>query len=132
MTAIAFRTEKATSDVREENMTELLSGLVAEPGRVTDVPDAARGALLVEITVLQARLASLAEAILIQTLPRAAEQRTADRLLQVDEAAALLGVDARWIRRRARVLPFVRRLSGKAIRISEDGLRRWVAARRVG
>jgi hypothetical protein len=112
-------------------MTDTLKALVASPDRIADLPDAEIRRLLVEITVLQSRLSSVAEAILVRVLPRDDKARTEDRLLQVDEAAALLGVDGRWIRRRARVLPFVRRLSGKAIRVSEEGLKRWVAGRRA-
>jgi len=112
-------------------MTDTLSALVASPDRIVDLPDMEIRRLLVEITVLQSRLSSLAEAILLRVLPRDDGTRSEDRLLQVDEAAALLGVDERWIRRRARVLPFVRRLSGKAIRISEEGLKRWVAGKRA-
>jgi excisionase family DNA binding protein len=111
-------------------MTDTLNALAANPDRIADLPDTEIRRLLVEITVLQARLSSLVEGILIRVLPRADKVQAEDRLLQVEEAAAMLGVDERWIRRRARTLPFVRRLSGKAIRISEEGLKRWVAGKR--
>jgi hypothetical protein len=53
-----------------------------------------------------------------------------DRLLTPEEAAEIMGVSPRWLRRRAKALPFARRLSRKALRFSETGLRRYLAARR--
>lgn len=52
------------------------------------------------------------------------------RLLTVQEAASLLGVTPDWLYRHADRLPFTKRLSRKALRFSEGGLRRWIAARR--
>jgi hypothetical protein len=109
-------------------MTDTLSHCLANPGHVSSLTDVEIERVLIETTVLQGRLSSLAEAVLLRVLSRKHDSEARDRLLDVDEAAAFLGVDGRWIRRRARVLPFVRRLSGKAIRISEEGMRRWVAA----
>src|SRR5437879_4761224 len=53
-----------------------------------------------------------------------------DRWLKDEEAAALLGVSTRWLRRHGPNLPFRRSLSGKIIRYSEAGLRRWQARQR--
>ncbi|PYJ66216.1 MAG: hypothetical protein DME76_17365 [Verrucomicrobia bacterium] len=53
-----------------------------------------------------------------------------DTLLTVDEAAALLHVDPRWLYRHAAKLPFTRRISRKNLRFSEAGLRRWLAAKK--
>ena len=47
-----------------------------------------------------------------------------DRLLTAKEAADLLNVTPRWLYRRQ--LPFARRLSRRAVRFSEAGLRRWL------
>lgn len=53
-----------------------------------------------------------------------------DRLLDAEEAAALLGMAPRWLYRHADSLPFTRRLGRKALRFSEQGLHRWVERRR--
>jgi predicted DNA-binding transcriptional regulator AlpA len=45
--------------------------------------------------------------------------------------AEALGVTRRWVQRRARRLPFARRLSEHAVRYSESGLRRWMENRRM-
>jgi predicted DNA-binding transcriptional regulator AlpA len=52
-----------------------------------------------------------------------------DRLLTVDEAASILGVTSRWLYRHQR-LPFVRKLSRKALRVSELGLRQWLTVKK--
>ena len=55
-----------------------------------------------------------------------------DRLLEVHEAATLLGVKPRWLYRRAKNLPFAKRLSPGVLRFSEAGIRRWIAAGKRG
>lgn len=54
-----------------------------------------------------------------------------DQLLTAEEVAKALGVTRRWVQRRARRLPFARRLSAHAVRYSESGLKRWMANRRM-
>ena len=49
-----------------------------------------------------------------------------DRLLTVDEAATVLSVSQRWLYDHAGRLPFARRLSRRALRFSETGMRRWI------
>lgn len=49
-----------------------------------------------------------------------------DRLLTVEEAAAVLSVSKRWLYSHAGRLPFARHLSHRALRFSEAGLRRWI------
>jgi excisionase family DNA binding protein len=112
-------------------MTDTLRELLTDPERLRELKDEEVAPLLIELTTMQLRLAALAECLLARTVSRSDDRPDDDRLLQVDEAASRLGVDARWIRRRARTLPFVRRLSGKAIRVSEEGLKRWVSMRRA-
>ena len=53
-----------------------------------------------------------------------------DQFLNADEAAEILGVNARWMYRNADSLPFTRRLSPRQLRFSEKGLRRWMDSRR--
>jgi hypothetical protein len=52
-----------------------------------------------------------------------------DNWLTPDEAAEKLNVSIGWIYRRARKWPFAQRLSRKQLRISDAGLRRWMAAK---
>ena len=49
-----------------------------------------------------------------------------DRLLTVHEAATVLNVSHRWLYNHAGRLPFAHRLSRRALRFSEAGLRRWI------
>lgn len=55
---------------------------------------------------------------------------TRDRWLTTDETADLLKVDRKWLYRRAKGLPFCRRLSRKKLLFSEVGLQRWMANRK--
>lgn len=55
----------------------------------------------------------------------------ADRWLCAEEAAGILNVTPRWLYRHHKKLPFARRLSRKALRFSEAGLRKWLAAKRA-
>jgi hypothetical protein len=52
----------------------------------------------------------------------------ADHWLTLQEAAEKLNVTTKWIYRHARKWQFVERLSRKQLRISDTGLRRWIAA----
>jgi hypothetical protein len=53
-----------------------------------------------------------------------------DRLLAVDAAAERLGVTPRWLYSHSGELPFTHRLSRKALRFSEAGIERFLAAGR--
>lgn len=59
----------------------------------------------------------------------AAPSGESDRLLTAQEAATILGVTPRYMYVHAATLPFTRRLSRKALRFSEAGLRRWTGRR---
>lgn len=70
----------------------------------------------------------------LRTLPEApaapvADDQAAPALLTPAQAAERLGVSVRWLYRHAKSLPFVRRLSRRALRFDPAGLRRWVASR---
>jgi excisionase family DNA binding protein len=75
--------------------------------------------VLEELRAIEGSSASTAEAV----------AQTTDRLLTVQEAAELLSVTPRWLYRRANTLPFIRRLSRRALRISKAGLERWIERR---
>ena len=51
---------------------------------------------------------------------------TQGRLLNPEEAAALLGVSVRWLYRHAAKFTFTRKLSRKVLRFHEAGLRRYM------
>lgn len=52
-----------------------------------------------------------------------------DRLIKVDEAAEILGVNKRWLYDRSDTLPFAKKLAPKTLRFSEVGLREWIETR---
>lgn len=102
-----------------------LDDLLRDPGRVHELPATVAQELL-------GRLAGLLELLRLRLLqPPPPSGPETDRLLTVEEAAERLGVSPRWLYRHAGRLPFARRLSRKALRFSEVGLRRWQAARRA-
>jgi len=92
---------------------------------------------LAEIPALLAHLAGV-QVVLLARLVSAGNGNGAvvkapaepDKLLTAEEAAPILGVTPRWLYRHARQLPFARRLSRKALRFSDAGLRRYMASRR--
>ncbi|MGH7547450.1 MAG: helix-turn-helix transcriptional regulator [Gemmatimonadales bacterium] len=50
--------------------------------------------------------------------------------MNVDEAAALLGVTPQWLYRHAKELPFTCSLSRKCLRFSRAGILHWLKTRR--
>ena len=53
-----------------------------------------------------------------------------DILLNIDEAAQMLGVQRQWLYNRAKNLPFAKRLSRKNLRFSKIGLQAWLLKRK--
>jgi excisionase family DNA binding protein len=74
--------------------------------------------LIAELAGLQARAA----ARLRESDASPEPERNTDRLLDVREAAARLGMSADWVYRHAHRLPFTRRNGRRAVRFSERGL----------
>jgi hypothetical protein len=75
-------------------------------------------ALMTALAAAQTRIAAA-----LANHASASEQQ--DRLLNAEEAAKLLAVDAQWLYRRSRKLPFVVRLDGK-LRFSARGIARYI------
>ncbi len=106
-----------------------LEELLTTPERVAEIP-------LDQVPMLLAKLGGLQGALLARlvqahsSLGRSEPQPENDHLLTAEEAASILGVTVRWLYRHARNLPFARRLSRKALRFSEVGLKRWMSAKR--
>ncbi len=108
--------------------TERLLELLAAPEQAATVKAD-------DVPALLARLASLQAVLLARLLVSSKETGSPklpaepDRLLTAEEAAPLLGTTVRWLYRHSGQLPFARRLSRKALRFSEAGLRRYMATR---
>jgi len=82
------------------------------------------------LTAAQTVLAERLAAFLPSQSEAEAFSETTDRWLTTDETADLLKVDRKWLYRRAKGLPFCRRLSRKKLLFSEAGLHRWMANRK--
>ncbi len=107
---------------------DLIRAVLGDPAKATEVSPDAVPAVLGHLAELQAIfLARLVSPNGSHSAPTSSEP---DRLLTAEEAAPILGVTPRWLYRHARQLPFARRLSRKALRFSEAGLHRFLAARR--
>jgi hypothetical protein len=111
-----------------------LLALVDTPDRVSEVPLEQIPALVAEVASEQAALSAIQGALTVRLLltPAAHDSGSeSDRPLSAKEVAHLLGVMKRWVQRRARRLPFTRRISDHAIRYSEAGLKRWMSNRKL-
>src|SRR6266850_4401643 len=110
-----------------------VAALVANPNRVVDVPVNRITALLASLASEQARLVAIQGVLMTRLLESQSvvTDESVDHLLTADEVAKALGVTRRWVQRRARRLPFARRLSEHAVRYSESGLKRWMGNRHM-
>jgi predicted DNA-binding transcriptional regulator AlpA len=104
-----------------------LSRLEAALSHVEEVPLAQAPRLLSQLAAAQATLL----ARILSPAESAPPPDHDDRWLNAEEAAALLKVHRKWLYRRAKSLPFSRRLSRKKLLFSEAGLRQWMASRRA-
>jgi hypothetical protein len=97
-----------------------------------EVPSLSAEQLSSVLTAVSAILAAVAARQFEPPLSatRAEPQTTDDRLLTVAEAAAIANVPSRWLHRRTRAIPGVRRLGPKTIRLEERTFRRWLATRK--
>src|SRR5439155_22936068 len=89
-----------------------LDSLLAGPPRAAQVSREEAVALLNRLAMLQV---ALLRAACSPTAPalRDAERANEDQMLEVEEAAAMIGVTTRWLYRHAKQLPFTRRISRK-------------------
>lgn len=96
-----------------------LSTLRHAPGRSAEVPVDQIPALVVEVAAEQAALSAIQGVLTARLLAVPQEHATSDggdRLLTAVEVAVVLGVTKRWVQRRARRLPFSRRISVRSVR----------------
>jgi predicted DNA-binding transcriptional regulator AlpA len=111
------------------NLEAIRSGLAALATLPNEIPPEQVPSLVAELARAQAALLTATSRPPV-TMPRESERPEPDRMLKVEEAAALTGLSRRWFYRHAKTLPFARRLSRKVLRFSRSGLARWLATRR--
>lgn len=66
----------------------------------------------------------------IQSLIRR-DDHESDRLLTAEKAAQMLSVSPDWLYRKARKLPFSRKLGPKMLRFSHLGIEKWIATKKI-
>lgn len=111
-----------------------LFALLEMPEQAAEVPLEQIPALVAEVASEQAALSAIQGVLTARLLVTPAVHDSGsdgDRLLTAEEVAHLLGVTKRWVQRRARRLPFARRISGRSVRYSEAGLKRWMTNRHI-
>jgi hypothetical protein len=84
-----------------------------------------------ELPAVLSRLAALQAAVLARLVQAAPAHAPPDSLLALEDAAARLGVEPNWIRRRP-ALPFRVQLSPGVVRYSATGIAEFIAAHRAG
>jgi len=106
--------------------------LVHDVSLVASVPTAAVPALVAQAAAEQSRIAALQCALAARLVGGGTSvSTTTEKLLNVHEAADLLGLSVDWLYRHAKGLPFTRRV-GRALRFDRVGVARWLAAQRKG
>lgn len=98
-----------------------LDELLRDPIKAAGLPPEAARAML-------CGLAGLLPLLIAQSSRGTDRPNAEDRLLSVDEAAAILGKTADWLYRRADALPFVVR-EGRLLRFSSSGIQKYIQAR---
>jgi excisionase family DNA binding protein len=101
--------------------------LVAHPERITELEPSVGRLILAQLTTVSAALAvRLLESPSDSSSKLRAE---AGDLLRIEDAAKRMNVSKTWLYRRVEQLPFVIRL-GRGVRVSADGLERYLRAQR--
>jgi excisionase family DNA binding protein len=93
---------------------------MSEPDKTTDALQA----------LLEPLLDLLADKIVERLNGSKPPAEVAEKWLTPAEAAKLMGVNQDWLYRHAKQLPFAKKLSRKALRFNENGLKRWLASRK--
>lgn len=105
-----------------------LAELVADPNRLDNLSEEELSDVVADLERLRAR----AWTRLHKTPSKngeASDPAPEDRMLDVNQAAEILGVENRWLYDRSDSLPFARKLAPRTLRFSERGLYRWLASR---
>lgn len=114
-----------------------LDQLIADPSQASRLSLSVLSALQAQCAAVQAQWAATQSVIAAAILDKAhhasedrPQQTALDRTLGADQIAAALSVSRRWVFRNSKALPFVRRISRKALVCSEAALRRWKEAQK--
>lgn len=100
------------------------------PAWTEEVPAEELPMVLAALAAAQATLAARLCSLPMKDKGAAPTPPETPRLLTAEQASSILGVSPRWLYRHASNLPFTRRLSRKALRFDEAGLRRWQATKK--
>jgi predicted DNA-binding transcriptional regulator AlpA len=100
-----------------------LDSLMTDPGLVQTLPAHVVDHILIQVTSLLPLLVAKAHAV---TTTQKSQQE--DRLLSIEEAAAILGKTKDWLYRHADSLPFTVR-EGRLLRFSNNGIQKYIHAR---
>ncbi|MGA2264426.1 MAG: helix-turn-helix domain-containing protein [Acidobacteriota bacterium] len=83
------------------------------------------------VPALMAQIAAAQSALAARLLSAEKKTEPEDELLDVEEAAQMLGVKKDWIYSRTRTLPFIVRL-GRKLRYSKRGIEKYIKAQIAG
>jgi hypothetical protein len=108
-----------------------LSRYLARPNLVDALNREELAALLAELKALEGKVMARLLLGATEQNPVATRAHEADRMLDVDQAAALLHKPRRWLFEHAKTLPFATRVSRKVLLCSESGLKKWLGTRRA-
>ena len=72
------------------------------------------------------------KALIDEAVKKAMVSGNGDRLLEPAEAAKILAVSEEYLYRRARKLPFTRKLGPRLLRFSYQGLLKWMEGKKFG
>jgi predicted DNA-binding transcriptional regulator AlpA len=100
-----------------------LDSLMADPGIVQTLPAHVVDHILIQVTSLLPLLVAKSHAV-----PTTEKSQQEDRLLSIEEAAAILGKTKDWLYRHADSLPFTVR-EGRLLRFSSNGIQKYIRAR---
>lgn len=106
-----------------------LAELVADPGVLDELDRDELGDVLADLERLKAKIWTRLARPLGPENTAGVDAETDDRMLPVDEAAEILGVEPRWLYDRSDELPFAKKLAPRTLRFSERGLYRWLESR---
>jgi predicted DNA-binding transcriptional regulator AlpA len=99
-----------------------IDALLADPACITTLPGPVAQHLLIRITAILPALAVQAQTA------STAEKPMEDRLLQIEEAAAILQQTKDWMYRHANELPFTVR-EGRCLRFSANAIQKYIRTR---
>jgi len=106
--------------------TVTLNDVLADPGKVRTLPRAVRSDLLAQCAAVIVTLSSVADSSETKGKPD-----EADEMLTVEEAAALLRCQPRWVWRHKKRLGFVRQTGPRSLLCSKRGIENWLASRKA-